>query len=78
MDVVAQTTVTWELCGTLKGADGYSVDLGTLDNSFRCWRQIVRWNLHYRHWRCLAGNTRDLFTKTLKEALWRHLSLTVG
>jgi hypothetical protein len=67
----AKTSVTWKVEGTLRGPDGYVCEFSA-DDSFRSWRSIVRWNLHYRHWRPLAGNARDLFSKVIWRSVWRR------
>lgn len=72
MDLDAKTTVTWTFEASLVGADGKVWDIGVLDNSFRCWKNITHWNLHYRHWDALRGNARDLFTKVIWRKLWRR------
>jgi hypothetical protein len=65
----AKTTVRFEFGAELEGADGYRARF-RIDDSFRSWFVIARWNLHYGHWRALAGNGRDLFTRVL----WRRWS----
>lgn len=67
----ARTSVRWEMEGTARGADGYEATF-SMDDSLSSWWSIVRWNLHYRHWRCLAANVRDLFTKVIRRSLWRR------
>jgi len=71
-DMRARVGVRYEFGGKGIGSDGYEIDFGPFDDSFRCWRQIVRWNLHYRHWGALRMNARDLFTKVLWRKLWRR------
>lgn len=70
-DMSARTTVRYEFGGVATGADGFQIEF-LMDDSFRSWRQIVRWNLHYHHWRALRMNARDLFTKVIWRKLWRH------
>ena len=53
----------------LEGADGYRARF-TIDDSFRSWLAIARWNLHYRHWGALRRNGGDLFTRVLWRKLW--------
>lgn len=57
--------------GEAVGRDGYRANF-VMDDSLRSWWAIVRWNLHYRHWRPFAGNARDLFTKVIWRNLWRR------
>lgn len=71
-EIEARTTVSYEFGGTVRGQDGFTVSF-LMDDSLRSWRQIVRWNLHYRHWRALRGNARDLFTKVIWRRIWRRL-----
>jgi hypothetical protein len=71
--VEARTTVRFVAGGELVGHDGYRARF-MCDDSLRSWLAISRWNLHYRHWRALAGNGRDLFTKVIGGRLWRRMS----
>jgi len=72
-DLNARTTVRFEFGGELVGHDGYRARF-VMDDGLRSWWSIVRWNLHYRHWRALRSNTRDLFTRVLWRKLWRPTS----
>jgi hypothetical protein len=65
----AKTTVRFEFGAELEGADGYRARF-TIDDSFRSWLAIARWNLHYRHWGALRQNGGDLFTRVLWRKLW--------
>jgi hypothetical protein len=54
------------------GADGFNICFKA-DDSFASWWAIVRWNIHYRHWRpLLTSNVPDLFRKVLRRKLWRR------
>lgn len=64
-DLAAKVSTQFEFGGQVTGADGFTVEFW-MDDSFRSWLQIVRWNLHYRHWRALEMNARDLFTKVIR------------
>lgn len=66
-----QIAVRYEFGGTARGSDGFEIEF-RMDDGLRSWWQIVRWNLHYCHWRALALNFRDLFTKVVWRKLWRH------
>jgi hypothetical protein len=70
-DLSARTVVDYEFGGVVRGADGFEIEF-VMDDSFRSWRQIVRWNLHYRHWAALRMNARHLFTKVIGRKLWRR------
>jgi hypothetical protein len=71
-DLNARTVVRYELNGEARGPDGFTVEF-SCDDSLRSWRQIVRWNLHYRHWGVLLGrNVPDLFAKVIWRKLWRR------
>jgi len=72
-DLGAQTRIRYELGGELVGRDGYRARF-TVDDSLRSWWAIVRWNLHYRHFRALRSNLADLFTRVLRGKLWRPSS----
>jgi len=69
----AKTQITFEFGGELVGSDGYRARF-LMDDSLSSWWAIVRWNLHYRHWRALASNGGDLVTKVLGGKLWRRSS----
>ena len=63
----AKVTVDHEFGGTVSSADGFSVTF-LMDDSFKSWWSIARWNVHGRHWRVLfSRNVPDLFRKVL----WR-------
>lgn len=66
----AKVTARYEFGGKAIGQDGYEAEFG-FDDSFKSWRAIVGWNLHYHHWRALALNVRDLFTRVIWRKLWR-------
>lgn len=66
-----QVGLRFEVRAKALGSDGWEYDLGELDGSFRSWRRIVRWNVHYRHWDAVRLNVRDLFTKVIWRKLWR-------
>lgn len=70
-DLEAKVGMGYEFGGTARGGDGYEVSF-VMDDSFRSWRQIARWNLHYRHWAALRGNVHDLFTKVIRRRLRRR------
>lgn len=70
-ELEARTVVRYEFAGTARGADGFEIEF-LMDDSFQSWRQIVRWNLHYRHLAALRGNARDLFSKVIWRNLWRR------
>lgn len=72
VDLTARQLIRREFSGTARGADGFEVSF-VMDDSFKSWRSIVRWNLHYRHWDALRMNSRDLFTKVLRAKLGRML-----
>lgn len=66
MNQEARTSTTYKIEGELRGPDGY-VCRFDCDDGFRSWWAIVRWNVHYRHWRVLLGhNLPDLFRKVLR------------
>ena len=68
----AKVATSYEFTGEVTGQDGYTCDL-RMDDSFYGWRQIVKWNWHFRHWRVLLRlNLPDLFTKVLRRKLWRR------
>lgn len=70
-DLDAKVATRYEFGGVIRGVDGYEANF-QMDDSFRSWRSIARWNLHYRHWRALALNGRDLFSKVIWRKLWRQ------
>jgi hypothetical protein len=70
-DLNARTVVRYLFSHKGIGRDGREWDFGEMDDSFRAWRAIVRWNLHYRHWGALRMNARDLFSKVLWRKIWR-------
>ena len=72
-DLSAKATVRFEFGGELVGHDGYRARFAC-DDSLASWWAISRWNLHYRHWRALALNGRDLVTKVFWRHVWRPLS----
>lgn len=68
----ARTMVQVDFQADVKGADGYQITF-RMDDSLRGWWSIVRWNIHYHHWRPLfTSNAPDLFRKVLWRKLWRH------
>lgn len=69
-DLEAKVVTRYEFGGAMRGADGYEVEF-LMDDSFRSWLSIVRWNLHYRHFGALRMNARDLFAKVIRRKLWR-------
>ena len=71
--VEARTEIRYEIGGELVGHDGYRARFAC-DDSLSSWWAIVRWNLHYRHWRALGRNGGDLVTKVLGGTLWRRSS----
>lgn len=70
-DMDAKVGTTYEFGGSLRGADGFTIEF-ECDDSFHSWWQIVRWNWHFRHWSALRMNARDLFTKVIGRKLWRR------
>lgn len=70
-DLEAKTLNVFDFGGTVRGQDGYTVEFW-MDDSLRSWWSIVRWNLHYRHWRDLRANAVDLFSKVIWRKLWRR------
>ena len=72
-DLGAKSQITFEFGAELVGSDGYRARF-RCDSSFRSWLAISRWNLHYHHWRALAGNIRDLCSKVAWGKLWRRSS----
>lgn len=69
----AKVSMKYRFEGEVIGRDGYRANF-VMDDSFASWCAIVRWNLHYRHWRPLAGNARDLFSKLIWRSVWRRSS----
>ena len=69
----ARTVVRIVFGGEVIGADGRRATF-LIDDSFRSWWTIVRWNLSRRHWQAVRLNVRDLFTKVLRRKLWRRSS----
>lgn len=67
-DLNVVTVAKTEFAGRARGADGYEAEI-RMDDSLAGWWSIVRWNWHYRHWRPLLLNMRDLFTMVL----WRKV-----
>ena len=66
----AKTMVKVEFTQDVTGQDGFTISFQA-DDSFRSWFAIVRWNVHYRHWRpLLTSNMPDLFRKVLRRKLW--------
>ena len=68
----AKTSVTYELGGSFRSADGKKELRFTADDSFGSWWAIVRWNWYFGHWGALRMNARDLFGKVLRKKLLRR------
>lgn len=68
-ELKAEVAVTGEVFITVRAADGHEMDLA-MDDSFRDWLKIVRWNWRYGHIYGLRLNAVDLFRKVL----WRKVT----
>ena len=70
MRQAAKTHLDVEFVQEATGQDGFGI-VFKADDSFGSWWSIVRWNLHYRHWRPLfTSNLPDLFRRVIWRKLW--------
>jgi hypothetical protein len=68
----AKLSTEYRIGGSAEGPDGYTAEW-LADDSLKSWWAIVRWNWHFRHWRALGMNARDLFTKVIRRRLrWQR------